>query len=193
MEYIMSLDQKHSIKILKKYLKKEGCTDKQSKKLIQHSKRVLKTCKYMLKQLNIDDYSLIYKSAIFHDIAKMKYKKDHNKKAQMVLKSLFYTDEDLNKICEIIKYHKGRFNPPKNILICSSILRIADKIDKIYKYKFCQFYQHYRSNMKKIKKMTSKEDYKRIEKISNHIIYYKCLSSKKTCIPLLYHISLSPL
>ena len=88
MEYIMSLDQKHSIEILKKYLKKEGCTDKQSKKSIQHSKRILKTCKYMLKQLNIDDYSkqLICKSAIFHDIAKMKYKKDHNKKAQMVLK-----------------------------------------------------------------------------------------------------------
>lgn len=78
--------------------KKEGCNDKQSKKLIQHSKRVLKTCKYMLKQLNIDDYNkqLIYKSAIFHDIAKMKYKKDHNKKAQMVLKSLFYADEDVH-------------------------------------------------------------------------------------------------
>jgi len=57
MECIMSLDQKHSIEILKKYLKEEGCIDKQSKKLIQHSKRVLKTCKYMLKQLNIDDYS----------------------------------------------------------------------------------------------------------------------------------------
>lgn len=158
---IMQLSEKECIEKLEEYLKNNCDSSDKVEKIIEHTKRVLKICKKIVKyyddEVCKEKKKLIFRSAIFHDIAKIEFGEDHNKKVNEILKKIFVEDEDLEKICNIIKYHKGEFVPQDDI-ISAAVLRVADKIDKINKNKMDKFVDKYSSSIKKIRKSFEKID-----------------------------------
>lgn len=139
-------------------------------KLTEHSTRVADISMNIISIINIineDEKELVYKAAILHDIAKFDDKNNHNKKAKKVLSKFCGKDEDFENLCLIIKNHKGKFKPDKDIAIMAAILRLADKIDKFNKDEG-NAEEKFGKSLKKIKKYFKKnglkKEFKKIKK-----------------------------
>ena len=104
----------------------------------EHSKRVVKLCKYYAKVLGIDKNkkNLLIRAAWLHDIGKIQdINKHHNRNIVInSLNKIKYDSDDINVIVDIIENHRSEFEPSNYILECG-ILRICDKLDKYNKDK----------------------------------------------------------
>ncbi len=126
---------------------------KNKKKLISHSKKVreisIRICEEINKHkevISIEDIELIEAAALLHDLKKYKNKKDkrkkHNVKCAKYIKKhgsdlLKCNENEKALICLMVRWHKGKgyknlLNNKKQIRMIE-IVRIADKISKIYK------------------------------------------------------------
>lgn len=160
MKNIISFKKDECMEILEDYL--EDCvidiitnTKRCALDIMTHTERVVKICKKIIKHLDIDKHTrkIIYRAAIFHDIAKLTEDselKNHNVLPGELLDAYFESDEDLEMILSIIKYHNGKFEPDKKIAVAASILRMADKIDKFNK-KDKKAEKKYKDNLEVIK------------------------------------------
>lgn len=187
MENIVSLKKVECMEILEDYLEecvfdkvthiKKYAFDKvtHTKRcafdIITHTKRVVKICKKIIKSLNlsIDEHTrkIIYRAAIFHDIAKLTEDselKNHNELVEEPLDIYFESDDDLEMITSIIKYHKGEFEPVEDFAIAAAVLRMADKIDRFNKGKE-DANEKYEKNLKKIEKYFKNHKLKNFEEI----------------------------
>ena len=154
---ISSIKCDEAYKILNEHLYSD------EEKVIEHTKRVVDICLQIANKLEVLGYhldrDLLELSAIFHDIAKIENNEEHHKIAKRILKNHFYKDSELEKICSIIKAHKGQFEPLEKVGLEAAVLRISDKIDKINKGDLNKFWKSYRESLKKIKKNFKKSQY----------------------------------
>ena len=145
---IRSIDYDEAYEILNEYLDSCKVRKKEKKKITKHTRKVVDICHQITNELESlgyhPDQELLDLSAIFHDIAKMKNDEKHHKIAKKVLKKHFYEDDELKKVCSIIKAHKGKFEPLEKVELEAAVLRISDKIDKINKGDLNKFWKSYR-------------------------------------------------
>ena len=115
---------------------------KKIEEIRQHTIRVVEMCETFSRVLELDDNEgeILIKAAWLHDIAKLDFsdvngKDEHHKKEYIkkCAKECNLDIKDHSEIYGIIKAHKGKFDPPKNIALESAILRICDKLDKFNK------------------------------------------------------------
>lgn len=181
---ISSIKCDEAYKILNEYL------DSDEEEVREHTKRVVDICLQIVNKLEALGYhpnrDLLERSAIFHDIAKMKNDEKHHKIAKKVLKKHFYEDDELKKICSIIKAHKGKFEPLEKVELEAAVLRISDKIDKINKGDLNKFWKSYRKSLEKIKKNFKRRQYsfKRVKKsfdiVAVHVFHtYICFIDER--------------
>ena len=148
---ISSIKCDEAYKILNEHLYSD------EEKVIEHTKRVVDICLQIANKLEVLGYhldrDLLELSAIFHDIAKIENNEEHHKIAKRILKNHFYKDSELEKICSIIKAHKGKFEPLEKVGLEAAVL------DKINKGDLNKFWKSYRESLKKIKKNFKKSQY----------------------------------
>lgn len=141
------------------------------KKIRVHSERVYKICKEIygklpstvVQQIN---KKMLYRAAFLHDIAKFDDNGIHNMIAGIIIKEYFneLDCDDFARLCSVIRCHRKRFDPDKNVIIEAAILRMADKIDKV------------RRNQKKVKKLKKackvyKKNRKKVKRYLKEIKY----------------------
>ena len=173
-KHIMFMSKDDCLKLLKKHLKNTCNDKKERKKVFKHSKRVLDICEEIISHLDLKKHfrRMIYRAAIFHDIAKFDNNDiPHNEKAKEILEKKFNKkdDDDFEKICLIIKYHRDEFTPNEDIAILAAILRIADKIDKfnkinIKKKDIEKIEKIYEKNLEEIEKYFKNNKFKHFNK-----------------------------
>ena len=179
---LMFMSKDKCLKLLKKHLKDTCQNKKKVKRVFKHSKRVLDICKEIISHFDLKDHyrKMLYRAAIFHDIAKFDNNSHHNKKAKEILEKIFNKedDDDFEKICLIIKYHKDKFTPNEDIAILAAILRMADKIDKFNK--MSDKIEKIKEELKEIK-TTYKNNLEEIEKYFNDNNFKNFKKLKKAC------------
>lgn len=121
-------------KLLKKVLQEE----EEEEGIIGHSNRVKEIASQIVATMpcgNDINKGLLKKAAILHDIAKFTDRKKHHKKAAKILKKYFKDNAALKCVCSMIRAHKKKFKPLDEIKFEAAILRMADKIDRIWQGK----------------------------------------------------------
>lgn len=114
------------------------------KKKQTHSLRVLAFCRDIAAALTASNpkpelnETMLYAAAFLHDIAKFDSDKHHHRLAASAVKTVCgsYSSEDsaaFFALDEIITAHKGKFNPCPEYAAEAAILRMADKLDKIFR------------------------------------------------------------
>ncbi len=141
---------------LKKYIKIES-----------HIKRVSSLCKKLSKKFISAgiyvDWKLLKKAAKFHDIAKFKNPKEHQKRnaVEPHLRPLIKKRKELNAVVMIIGQHRKDFSP-SSYVVESAILRLCDNIDKFNKA----------LNKKKTKKILEEKE-KGLEALEKSFNYFR--------------------
>lgn len=146
------------------YVGEKESDKEERQRQINHARRVCNICERIVGCLDDEwrweiDIELLYKAAILHDIGKWEEeerkkgrknnekKEKHNKLAAGVLESLNIRGDEL---FEIIRVHRKKFNPPLEVAAEAAILRMADKIDKLYKETGGR--KEFEENLKAVKK-----------------------------------------
>ena len=156
------------------------------KKITKHTRRVVDICHQITNELESlgyhPDQELLDLFAIFHDIAKMKNDEKHHKITKKVLKKHFYEDDELKKVCSIIKAHKAKFEPLEKVELEAAVLRISDKIDKINKGDLNKFWKSYRESLKEKKKNFKKSGQYRFKSVKTAFDKVAvCVFRKRIC------------
>ena len=177
---------KNNIKEFKKYVKKYDLKDKNIKRKLVHSIRVMKICKYLAKKLKLSktDIKVSEIIGLLHDYARFeqwtKYQTfsdlnsiDHGDLGVELLfdnneiKNYELNEEDYELVYNAIKYH-NKYDYPKDLDKLNKthckIIRDSDKLDILY---ICS----------KDKKIIDKND--KISKKVEEVFYKNILVSRK--------------
>lgn len=136
-------------------------------KIESHIKRVRALCKKLSKKFISAgiyvDCEILQKAAKFHDIAKFKNPKEHQKRTAVepLLRPLIKKRKELNAVVMIIEQHRKDFSP-SSYVVESAILRLCDNIDKFNKA----------LNKKKTKKILEERE-KGIDAIEKSLGYFR--------------------
>lgn len=141
---------------------------------LKHAKNVAALCEDVANSLesrlqDCVDRDLLAAAAILHDIAKFDAAGDHEEAAIGIIRSECgkqspspIDPRDFAALGEIIRSHKGDFDPHPRVALEAAVLRIADKLDKFSGGPGNEAEKSYEKTLKRIKDYF-KASYKAVE------------------------------
>lgn len=115
-------------KFFRKITKKKIKDLKDLKDIEEHTERVVQFCKKLCEEIPDINDEIVIKAAWIHDVGKLQEGDEHHN-CPARFRKIIPDDLRDDDVFEIIKQHRGKFNPEKNPKECT-ILRLCDKIDK---------------------------------------------------------------